>query len=154
MLRVVFMSLNLMLSKFTVICFCEAQIVLFQSFICITSVIFSLITHVVVTSSFWLCSKFFADKLQLPMPTLQTCRQSNHYIPGPALQTCQIWTPAKVPRPAVECPSDAQRNAWSLRFFSSTVKVCCFRLCVSVIRWQQIRATSKTGNLPTCSQES
>ena len=26
--------------KFTVICFCEAQIVLFQSFICITSVIF------------------------------------------------------------------------------------------------------------------
>ena len=58
-----FMSLNLMLSKFTVICFCEAQIVLFQSFICITSVIFCLITHVVVTSSFWLCLKFCVDKI-------------------------------------------------------------------------------------------
>ena len=28
---------------------------------------FSLITHVVVTSSFWLCLKFCADKLQLSM---------------------------------------------------------------------------------------
>ena len=52
-----------MKQKFTVICFCEAQIVLFQSFICITSVIFCLITYVVVTSSFWLCLKFCAHKI-------------------------------------------------------------------------------------------
>ena len=41
--------------KFTVICFCDAQIVLCQSLICITSVIFKPDHYVVVTSSFWLC---------------------------------------------------------------------------------------------------
>ena len=60
--------------------------------------LFSLITHVVVTSSFWLCSKFCADKIGTSyvfegatnLPTLQTCRQSNHYIPDlPDLDPCK-----------------------------------------------------------------
>ena len=41
--------------KVTVICFRDAQIVLCQSLICITSVIFKPDHYVVVTFSFWLC---------------------------------------------------------------------------------------------------
>ena len=143
---------------------------------------FSLITNVVVTSSFCLCSKICADKIATSyvfksaayLPTLQTCCQ-NHLV-----HTCSPDLPdPQVPRPAVECPSDAQRNALSLRFFTSTVKVCCFQPCVfwklakfghwwswenmvvifpvfvivHMIKWQRIRTTSKRGNLPTCSQE-
>ena len=131
---------------------------------------------------FWLCSKFCADKIATSYvfegatwtyPLFRSVARATT-----TFQTCQLWTSAKVPRPAVKFPSDAQRNAWTLRFFfqhceslpfsamcflkiyqirplMKLTKYVCdfFSFCFSYQMTTNSRHI-KTGNLPTCSQES
>ena len=131
MLRVVFMSLHLMWSKNSLLfVFVKPKLYCFNHSYALQVSFFSLITNVVVTSSFWLCSKFCADTIA----TFYVFEGATWTYPlfrpvaraTTTFQTCQIWTPAKVPRPAVECPSDAQRNACTLRLFQALWKSAVF----------------------------
>ena len=62
-----FVSLNMMLSKFTVIFFVKPKFYCFNHSYALQVSFFSLITHVAVTSSFGCVRNFVLITLQLPM---------------------------------------------------------------------------------------
>ena len=143
---------------------------------------FSLITNVVVTSSFWLCSKFCADKIAtsyvfwrcyMDLPTLQICHQSNHYIPDlPALDLCKsaqacCWMPIGCPKKCLNTQIFFQHCESLLFSAVCFLKICQIRPLMKLTKYvcdffsfcfsYQMTTNSrhiKTGNLPTCSQES
>ena len=100
---------------------------------------FSLITNVVVTSSFWLCSKFCADKIATSYvfegatcTCPQTCRQSNHYISalrtGPLQKYPSLLLNAhQMPKEMLE-DSDFFQHCESLLFSAVCFLIICFFL--------------------------
>ena len=141
---------------------------------------FSLITNVVatiVTSSFWLCSKFCADKIATSyvfegyryLPTIQTYRQSNLWRLITSLQKCPglLLNAHRMPKEMLE-DSDFFQHCESLLFSAVCFLIICyfrplmkltkyvcdfFSFCFSDQMTTNLREM-KTGNLPTCSQES
>ena len=117
-----------MFSKFTVICFfVKPKLYCFNHSYALQVSFFSLITHVVVTSTFGCVRNFVLIKLHLPMflkvnwPLPQTVARAICMQKCPGLLLNAHWP-------------DAQRNAWRLRFFQHCAcKSAVFAVCLFII---------------------
>jgi len=141
MLRVFFMSLNLMLSKYSLLfVFVKPKLYCFNHSYALQVSFFSLITHVVVTSTFGCVRNFVLIKLHLPMflkvnwPLPQTVARAICMQKCPGLLL-------NAHRP------DAQRNAWRLRFFQHCARKSAVFGRVFLNNLQYIRPLMK---LTTC----
>ena len=122
--------------KFTVICFCEAQIVLFQSFICITSVIFLAWSLMLLSLPVFGCVRnFVLIKLQLPMflKVLQTCPIFRPVLPEQPLHTA-LHTLQKCPGLLLNAHRMPKENLEDSDFFQHCESllfsaVCFLKIC-------------------------